>query len=264
METLTVPGQQLRVRAALGRDEKFFFITAIVMAVMLVAGFSIHLALGRSSFDVPLRFHVHGLLFFGWTTLYVAQNTLVATGSLALHRRLGWLATLWIPAMVISGIFITTVNVRTGRVPVFFEPALFLVMNTLGALCFSALGAAAIQMRRNTQWHRRLMFCAMATILAPGFGRLLPMPFLIPWADWATAGASMLFPLAGVVRDLRKDGRVHPAWWWGLGAMLGTQLLVRGIAHGAFGLAIYQAVTSGSAAALPPLQFQFQLPIPGG
>jgi hypothetical protein len=262
MDTMAVPGQALRSRAALGRDERFFFISAILMAVVLAAGFSIHLALGRSTFAVPLRFHLHGLLFFGWTTLYVVQNTLVATGSLALHRRLGWLATVWIPLMVFSGIFITVVNIRSGRVPGFFEPVLFLQMNTLGALCFLGLGAAAIQMRRSTQWHRRLMFCAMATILAPGFGRLLPMPFLIPWADWATAGASMLFPLAGVIRDLRKDGRVHPAWWWGLGAMLGTQLLVRGIAHSALGLSIYQAVTSGSTAALPALQFQ--LPIPGG
>jgi hypothetical protein len=262
METMAIPGQAVRVRVALGRDEKFFFISAILMALVLVAGFSIHLALGRSTFAVPLRFHVHGLLFFGWTTLYVTQNVLVATGSLALHRRLGWLATAWIPLMTISGIFITVVNIRSGRVPGFFEPALFLAMNTLGALCFAALGAAAIQTRRSTQWHRRLMFCAMATILAPGFGRLLPMPFLIPWADWATAGASMLFPVAGVIRDLRKDGRVHPAWWWGLGAMLGTQLLVRGIAHSDAGLAIYQAVTSGAPAALPPLLFQ--LPMPGG
>ncbi len=261
MDTMAVPGDALRARAALGRDEKFFFISAIVMAVVLAAGFSIHLALGRSTFAVPLRFHLHGLLFFGWTTLYVVQNSLVATGSLALHRRLGWLATVWIPLMVISGIFITVVNIRAGRVPGFFEPVLFLQMNTLGALCFLALGAASIHMRRSTQWHRRLMFCAMATILAPGFGRLLPMPFLIPWADWATAGASMLFPVAGVIRDWRRDGRVHPAWWWGLGALSGTQLLVRGIAHSAWGLAIYQAVTSGSAAALPALQFQ--LPVPG-
>jgi hypothetical protein len=262
METMAVPGQALRARSTLGRDEKFFFISAIVMALVLAAGFSIHLALGRSTFAVPLRFHLHGLLFFGWTTLYVVQNTLVATGSLAMHRRLGWLATAWIPLMVFSGIFITVANIRSGRVPGFFEPALFLPMNTLGALCFLGLGAAAIRMRRSTQRHRRLMFCAMATILAPGFGRLLPMPLLIPWADWATAGASMLFPVAGAIHDLRKDGKVHPAWWWGLGAMLGTQLLVRGIAHSALGLSIYQAVTSGSTMALPALQFQ--LPIPGG
>lgn len=262
MATLAVPAHSSSARTALGRDERFFFISAIVMAAVLVAGFSIHLALGRSTFAVPLRFHLHGLLFFGWTTLYLVQNSLVATGSLALHKRLGWLATAWIPLMAFSGIFITVANIREGRVPGFFEPALFLPMNTLGALCFAGLGAASIVMRRRTQWHRRLMFCAMATLLAPGFGRLLPMPFMIPWADWATAGASMLFPLAGIVRDLRKERRVHPAWWWGLGAMLGTQLLVRGIAHGELGLSLYQLATSNAPAALPPLLFQ--MPVPGG
>lgn len=257
MATAAVPGATVQVRPAVGRDEKFFFITAIVMALILVAGFSVNLVTGRSSFAAsPLRTHVHAFLFFGWTVLYVAQNTLVATGSMALHRRLGWLATIWVPAMVVVGIYLTAANIRVGRAPPFFEPASFLVMNSLHVMCFSGLVAVAIRMRSSTQWHRRLMFCGMAILLGPGFGRLLPMPLLIPWADWAVVAGSLAFVIAGVIRDLRKDGRVHPAWWWGIGAMLVTQALVDPISHSGLGLGIYEAVTTGSSAALPPYGFQ--------
>jgi hypothetical protein len=238
-----------------GGDERFFLISAILMAVVLVAGFSLQLAFGRSTFASPARFHVHAVLFFGWIVLYVVQASLATTGSLALHRRLGWVASVWVPAMVCAGIYLTAANVHIGRSPPFFQPASFLVMNTLHVLCFAGLVAAALVRRRDTAWHRRLMFCAMAMLLGPGFGRLLPMPLLIPWGGWAVVVAALLFPLAGILRDLRRNHRVHPAWWWGSGAMFITQLLVDPIARSSIGLAYYAAVTAGSATALPPLEF---------
>ncbi|MET0279750.1 MAG: hypothetical protein ABW278_01320 [Steroidobacteraceae bacterium] len=236
-------------------DDRFFLVSAILMAAVLVAGFSLQLASGRSSFAVPARFHIHALLFFGWIVLYVVQASLATTGSLALHRRLGWVASLWVPAMVCAAIYLTAANVHEGRSPPFFQPASFLVMNTLHVLCFAGLVAAALVRRRDTAWHRRFMFCSMAMLLGPGFGRLLPMPLLIPWGGWAVVVAALLFPLAGVIRDLRRNRRVHPAWWWGTGAMLGTQLLVDPIARSGIGLALYAAVTAGSPTALPALDF---------
>lgn len=252
MNTVTISERSVKVRRPLGRDEKFFFIGAIVMAAVLVAGFALNLAMGRSTFASPIRFHIHAFLFFGWTALFVTQNTLAATGSLSLHRRLGWLATVWAPLMVVSGIYMTVADIRGGRVPPFFAPAYFLVMNPLQILCFAGLVLAAITQRRRTQWHRRLMFCAMAAILGPGFGRLLPMPLLIPWAGLAANGAGLLFPIAGVIRDLRKDGAVHPAWWWGIGAMLATTILIEIIVRSTLGLGIYEIITQGAAHALPP------------
>jgi hypothetical protein len=242
-------------RSRIGRDERFFFISAILMALVLVAGFSTQLAAGRSTFASPLRFHLHAFVFFGWTALYVAQNSLAATGSLALHRRLGWLAVIWIPLMVVMGMWMTIAGVRTGRLPPFFQPAYFLTMNTLGILGFVALAVAAILLRRNTQWHRRLMFCAMASILGPGFGRLLPMPLFIPWTGLAALAPGFLFPIAGVIRDLRRDGRVHPAWGWGVGTMLALLLLTQVLGTRAPGVAFYELVTSDLAAPAPPLDF---------
>jgi hypothetical protein len=242
--------------------EKFFLITAILMALVLVCGFSLQLAMGRSSFASPLPVHMHALLFFGWTTLYVLQNALAASGSLATHRRLGWLATIWIPCMVVAGLVVTVAMIRRGGAPFFFQPLYFLVMDSLTLFSFAGLAAAAILMRRRTEWHRRLMFCGMAMLTGPGFGRLLPMPLLIPFTGEVVFAALMLFPLAGVIRDLRRSGRVHPAWWWGIGVLLAAQASIDLISHSPVGTAIYGVVTRGApGAAIAPMVFP---PFPGG
>lgn len=249
-------------RSGVGREERFFLISAVLMAVILIGGFSLQLAMGRSSFRVPLYVHLHAMIFFGWTTLYLLQVALAATGSTGLHRRLGWLSVGWIPAMVVMGTYITVASVRDGRTPFFFQPGYFLVLNPLSILVFAGLASAAIVMRRHTQWHRRLMFCAMTEILGPGFGRILPLPLLIPHAAWAVFAAIMLFPIAGIMRDMRLYGRVHPAWWWGTATLIVAQVATDLISFSPAGIALYEMVTAGSrGAALAPLAFP---PSPGG
>ncbi|MFL6787157.1 MAG: hypothetical protein ACJ8FC_00670, partial [Sphingomicrobium sp.] len=58
-------------------DERFFLKSAIIMAVIIAAGFSFQLATGRSTFASPVRVHVHALLFMGWVAIYLTQNSLV-------------------------------------------------------------------------------------------------------------------------------------------------------------------------------------------
>ncbi|QAY75856.1 hypothetical protein [Sphingosinicella sp. BN140058] len=242
--------------AARGQDDRFFLTLSIAMALTIVAGFSLQLAMGRSSFASPIHVHVHALLFFGWVTLYVAQNVLVTRGSIALHRRLGWLGAGWAAAMVIVGIFTTATMVRNGTAPFFFEPAYFLLMNSLSILCFGGLTTAAILLRRRTEWHRRLHVCGMAMLTGPAFGRLLPMPLLIPYAGWAVFAALLLWPMLGLAADRSRRGRVHPAWWCGLAAMAATQLAMTLVAHSPLGLRLYAAVTAGTPGArVPPLDF---------
>src|SRR5262249_9702582 len=79
------------------RERRFFFVMACIMAAVIVAGFATNLLLGRSSFGLPLILHIHAWVFFGWVALYVVQNGLVATGRVAVHRRLGWMAAIWVP-----------------------------------------------------------------------------------------------------------------------------------------------------------------------
>jgi len=238
------------------REHRFFLWSAVIMAVLVASGFGLQLAMGRSSFAVPIYLHVHAFFFFGWTVLYLVQNALVYIGSVALHRRLGWVALGWIPAMVIMGTFVTVAAARTLHVPFFFQPAYFLVMNPLSLYVFAGLAGVAIAMRKRTLWHRRLMFCAMSILLGPAIGRIIPAPMLIPFAGEAVFAVVILFPIAGIIRDLRADGRVHPAWLWGLGSIIAMQVMINVIAFSPLGPAIYRFATAGSAGAtVSPLAF---------
>lgn len=236
--------------------DRFFVRGALLMALVIVAGFSLQFAMGRSTFVAPPLVHAHAIVFMGWIAIYGLQNAFVATDRIALHRRLGWIAAGWMVAMLVLGYLVTVAMVRRGQVPFFFRPIQFLMFDPGTLVAFVGLTTAAILLHRRTQWHRRLHFCGTTMLLGPGFGRLLPMPLLAPWAWEATFAATMLFPIVGMLADRRRDGRVHPAWLWGVGAMLGAFALIEGATYSPVGAALYRTATAGSpGAAVPGLSF---------
>lgn len=90
----------------------------------------------------------------------------------------------------------------------------------------------------------------------PAFGRLLPMPLLVPYAEWGVFAAVMLWPLIAIVADRRRRGHVHPALWWGTAAIILMQASMTLMAHSVIGLKLYAVSTSGHrGAAVPPLAF---------
>ncbi|MFM5952860.1 MAG: hypothetical protein ACKOPE_00945, partial [Novosphingobium sp.] len=110
-----------------GRVDSFYARMAIAMALIVVAGFSTQLLMGRSSFGAPLRVHVHAVLFMGWVAIFVAQSQLATRGPIALHRRLGWLALGWIGLMLAAAMVVIVAMARNGTVPFFFAPQHFLL-----------------------------------------------------------------------------------------------------------------------------------------
>jgi hypothetical protein len=239
-------------------DDRFFLVSALVMAATIVAGFSLQFAAGRSSFSAPPLVHAHALVFMGWVVIYVSQSVLATTGGLRLHRKLGWLAAAWMVPMLFLGCAVTIALVRAGRVPFFFTPLQFIALDVFSLFAFVGLMIAGIVYRRRTQWHRRLNFCAMTLLLAPAVGRLLPMPLLIPYSFEAVLLAIILFPIAGMIADIRRTGKIHPAWQWGMAVILGHAAVTEAFTHTDIGLPLYRAVTAGTPGAgiapngLPP------------
>lgn len=236
--------------------ESFFRTLAIAMGLTIVTGFSLHFAMGRSTLAARPLVHVHGLAFMGWVALFVTQSWLATRGPIALHRKLGWVGAGWIAVLIVMGFWISIDVTQRGIAPFFFRPQYFLIANPMGMLCFAMLAWSAIRLRKQTDWHMRLHICAMAAIIGPAFGRLLPMPLLIPNAYDIAVLAGLIFPLAGMFRDWRRDGRVHPAWWRGVLAILAVLPLAHLIAYSIVGDAIYAAVTAGHPGAdVPGLEF---------
>lgn len=240
-------------RTAEQAERRFFMFLSLAMALTIVAGFSLNLAMGRSSFAVPLAYHAHAVVFMGWLALFVAQAVTIGTGRRALHIRLGRLAYAWIPVLVALGIMIMVVVARRNGGPFFFAVNEFLVSNTAGVLCFGGLAWWSLRVRRHNGWHRRLMISAMAILTGPGIGRLLPMPLLIPNAWTISFVVSMIFPVIGMAADLRRYGRVHPAYWWGAGISVGTFVGSMLLAYSPLGYALTDAVIAGTPGAQRPM-----------
>ena len=249
MATLAAPA---RIR----NEDRFFLTTALALAALFVAGFTTQLAAGRSSFSSPPIVHLHAIVFFGWVTIFVTQAALVSRGSIALHRRLGWLGLGWSVAMVGVAIALMLHVVRGATVPFFFQPQQFLIANLASVFAFAGLTWAAVAMRRRTDWHRRLHVAGITLILGPAFGRLLPMPLLVPWAFQIASAAGMVTLLIIVVLDARRTGQVHPAWRVGLGVSVATVIMAQLVAFSPLGAAAYRLASSGSAGAqIDPLAF---------
>lgn len=230
--------------AAAGKDS-FYFRSAAAMAIIVVAGFSMQWAMGRSTFAARPLVHLHALVFMTWVGIFVAQSWFASNGSAALHRRLGQLAAVWTLAMILLGFWITIDVIQRGTAPFFFQPQHFLIANPVNVLCFAVLIAVALKMRRRRDWHMRLQLCAMAAILGPAFGRLLPMPLLGAHAWDIALLCGLAMPAVGMARDLRREGRVHPAWWWGILGILAPIPIAHLIAFSPLGDAVYAFVTSG-------------------
>lgn len=228
------------------KDARFLRGLVTVVAVLLVGGFVAQLAAGRSSFSAPLIVHVHAVAFMGWVGIVLAQFWLAASGSLALHRRLGWLAAVYSLALLVLGTLVTVAAVQNGRTPFFFQPQHFLLADPATLLAFFALFATAIVLRKQTDWHARLHIGALIAITGPGVGRLLPLPLLIPNAFEIAAAIPLVFLLVGIGRDLRAYGRVHPAWLVGLVVIVGAVAAARVLADTPFGAMIFDAVAAGT------------------
>jgi hypothetical protein len=237
-------------------DERFFLRAAVLMTIVVVGGFANNYLMGRSTFESPIRVHIHAFFFMGWVAIYLLQNIFVATDRMELHRKLGWVAALWIIPMMFMGCYVTTVMVRAGQAPFFFKPLQFLVFDPVIVFTFAALTVAAVMLRRQTDWHRRLHYCGMSILIGPGIARLLPLPLLVPWAWETVFVASLIFPLVGVYADVRRNGRAHAAWRYGIGAMIAGFVLTEVVTYSPVGTALYAAVVKDSpGASVAPLEF---------
>jgi hypothetical protein len=177
----------------------------------------------------------------------------MASGKIELHRSLGRLGYIWAPMMVVMGLVIMVSSLRRTGGPFFFDQNEFMISNTLLLTLFAVLVITALRRRRHTGWHRRLLLVAMATLTGPGLGRLLPMPLMIPNAWRIMMVLTLLWPVIGMIADKRRTGKVHPAYLWGVGAIIAVQIVADVIAYSPLGTSLTEAVLAGSPGAGRPM-----------
>jgi len=215
----------------LERERRFFLAMALLLAVTAGIGFGYFKFSGKATnLSTPWWVHVHSITMIGWLGFFVLQNSLVVRGNVTLHRRLGMFGAFYAGWIVLAGMVLgwaELVSHRGGR----FTPPGSLALNWMNILTFAGVFIAAFRQRHRSDWHKRLMLCALIILTAPAYGRILIM------LGVRTNTNFTLFILAYVAiaafGDLAIRKRLHPAYLWGfiaagfMGTMIGVLPLLK-------------------------------------
>ena len=192
----------------------------------------------------PLALHMHAVCMGSFLLLLLAQTTLVATGRVALHKRLG-IVTLGVAALLVIVGFVLVptmyhqaldaMRTATPEARAKIEQGLRISENIkllqfrIGILfpLFLAIGARA--RIGNSGLHKRMMILATAMTLPAGIDRITWIPSSMP----ATPMSPDLYTLLAVspmfVWDVIRNRRVHEAYWIWLAINIPFAIVVHGL-----------------------------------
>jgi hypothetical protein len=212
------------------RDRRFFTGMAVAALLTVFVGFApsyyLRAVLGRPGVfgrpDLSPLLHVHGVVFTTWLVLFLVQTRLVAGRRLALHRRLGYASLAVAAAMVAIGFVAAVDAARRGSAPPGVPSLVFLAIPMADLAIFSILLGGAVWFRNRGDIHKRLMLMATISILTPAIARL---PMVLGGGPLAFFALTDLFAVVCLVYDRMTRGRVHPAFWWGAGLLVASQVV---------------------------------------
>jgi hypothetical protein len=210
-----------------GARRYFFVVMASVIIAIVFAGFAPSFYL-RAAFqpdhELSILLHIHGAVFSTWIILLLVQAILVVHGSGTLHRRLGWFAAVIAAAMV--GLVAAATVEEMRRVPPFPPPPVALALNTFDTVVFAILVSSAICLRKQPDWHKRLLLSATLVLLGAPILRLLILLAGHISHELLVIDVLLvdLFFLICFAFDLRTRHRIHPGYICALALLLADQV----------------------------------------
>jgi hypothetical protein len=176
---------------------------------------------------VPLSrvLRIHGIVLTSWMLLFSLQTILVARGSVALHRRLGWAMTGLAAAiiLVMSGAIIEQLRRSPPTIPAPFA----LAFGMFDVLVFATLVSLAIYWRKRADWHKRLMLSATILLVEAAVVRIVAFhgfhePLYLMVSQYASA---LFFFALCFAHDLKTGRKIHRATVLGLSLILADQIV---------------------------------------
>ncbi|MEO5808870.1 MAG: hypothetical protein ABIR51_02160 [Sphingomicrobium sp.] len=190
----------------------------------------------------PAILHVHAVLMGSYLLLLLLQTWLMATGRPALHRRIGPVAMILVPLLVIVGfILIPTIYLSiwdgAHHAPPAARPALqqlslkldniMLLQIRIGLLfpLFVFLGLRARVV--DPGFHKRMMILGPAMALPAAFDRITWLPSTFPGSSLSATLYPLLAIAPMILWDVIRNRRVHNAYWLFLAINLPLAILVQ-------------------------------------
>lgn len=235
------------VRGPLTTSDKWFYVWMGGLCMLLpLGGFGgTYLApTARGTFEEPTILHLHALLSFGWTGLFVVQSSLIAQRRVARHRTIGLAGISLATATFFTGVIVAIKAMDVGIAAGGGESARAFAIVPLSIIAtFAGLVAAAIANVKRPEYHKRLMLMATASIMPPAIGRLIgmaagsqtmlgPRQFGVPppsvgaglAAGTVVGIASDLLIVGAMIYDWRTKGRPHRVYWIAGGIIVAVQV----------------------------------------
>jgi hypothetical protein len=176
----------------------------------------------------PLVMHVHAVLMGSFLLLLLAQTSLVAIGRSDLHRRLGLVAMVLAPALVVAGMVLAPTNYHAAwNAAQSGSPALreamaaripqldnILLLQIRVGILFSLFLAVGLRARgRDAGFHKRMMILATAIPLSAAIDRMGWLPSTLPAAPLSSDLYVLLAVAPMIAWDLTRNRTVNRAYW---------------------------------------------------
>jgi hypothetical protein len=240
--TTTVTAPTATATAAFSAS--FYFRMILLMAFFVFGGFGMTywypLAAGTFR-PAPPVVHLHGLTYFAWMVLLIAQAALVNVRNVALHRSLGMFGIALATAVMIMGALITILGASRSS----GAAAHGIYLGIAAVVGFGILFTLAIRNTSKPEIHRRLILLAMLPLLPPGIHRLYMVPLGLQTfpvvAMYLTLDA---MAVAIVVHEWRRNGAINKYTWFGVGWLVLQQALHWAIIDTAFFAGVVRSLGS--------------------
>ena len=212
---------------------RFFLWLAVACAAIAIFGFvpTYWSQIPAGTFVGPPLLHIHGALSTAWIVFLITQTWLVSAGKIRNHRDWGLAGIALATLVVVVGCAAAIVGLQERLARGEGDTARAFLATPLTAMAlFAVFTAAAIACTRRPEWHKRLMLVGSISLVnaaaarfaflmavghRPGLrpGLVATPPELMP----TVVGLLLQFiVIAGMIRDKRTTGSIHPAWSVGL------------------------------------------------
>ena len=199
------------------RDRRPAVAIAVFVPLIVFIGFARSYFL-KSFFGFPplpsLLVHIHAVTMTAWVVLFSVQVGLVASHRTKLHMKLGILGSVLALLVLALGILTSLAAAARGGAIPGWHPLRFLVIPLGDMLAFGALVGGALYYRRKMDIHKRLMFLSALNLLPAAVARI-PVDFIQSNGALGFYGLPDICVVAVVAYDTIKQGRLHPAYFWG-------------------------------------------------